>query len=95
MVLSRHLPGRPEEQNENILIITSRLSPIYKGTISNIGVPLHMWNCHDGNKYPRSIHTCSSASSALDSWGMGVRGITKKWVGACGLISLKATHCKN
>jgi len=46
-----HLPGRPEEQNENI-IITSHLSPRYKRTISNIGVTLHMWNCHDGKKYP-------------------------------------------
>jgi hypothetical protein len=46
------LPGRPEEQNENILIINNHLSSRYKGTISNIGVPLHMWNCHDGKKYP-------------------------------------------
>jgi hypothetical protein len=38
--------------------------------------------------------TFSSESSDLDNWGIGLRGITKKWVGACGLTSLKATHCK-
>jgi hypothetical protein len=43
----------------------------------------------------RIIGTCSSASSDLDSWGIGLRGITKKWVGACGFTSLKATHCKS
>ena len=38
--------------------------------------------------------TCSSESSACESCAIGLRGITRKWVGAWGPMSLKATHWK-
>ena len=36
--------------------------------------------------------TCSSSSDAFDSCGMGFFGRTRKCVGACGDMSLNATH---
>ena len=38
--------------------------------------------------------TCSSVSVDCDRQGMNFRGITRKWVGAWGLMSSNATHCQ-
>ena len=37
--------------------------------------------------------TCSSQYSADESCRMAFRGTTRKWTGACALMSSKATHC--
>lgn len=39
--------------------------------------------------------TCSSLSSAKDSWTIGFLGMTRKWTGACGLTSWNARHCSS
>ena len=38
--------------------------------------------------------TSVSLSVAFESMGMGLRGITRKWVGETGFTSRNAIHCK-